>query len=422
MEVISLKQKCRLFFILFLILTILTGTVSTCVTGAEDAISETDVSITTLSPDELNGESTDTAGDAPTFQVDAKAAILIEAETGTVLYAFNENESLPIASITKIMTMLLIMEALDSGKIKTSDTTTVSAYASKMGGSQVYLKEGETFTVEELLKAVAVHSANDASVALAEMVAGTEDAFVAMMNEKAAELGMKNTKFLDCTGLTDEGHYSSAYDVALMSRELLVKHPKIIHYTTIWHDTFRDGKFDLDNTNKLVRRYKGTTGLKTGFTNAAGFCLSASAERDGTKFISVILGAKTNDERFSESARLLDFAFSNWESAKIQKKGLEAGKVKVKKGVTAEITVNFAEDAVVVVKKGTRDKITETLDMPEIINAPVKAGQTVGVLNIDLDGKRLASIPVVASTDSERCTFGLALGMVIGRWTKLFCE
>lgn len=421
MEVISLKQKCRLFFIFFLIITILTGTVSSCVTDA-NAIDETDVSITTISADESGGESTDTKAETPAFQVQAKSAILIEAETGTVLYSFNEHESLPIASITKIMTMLLVMEALDSGKIKTSDTTTVSAHASKMGGSQVYLKEGETFTVEELLKAVAVHSANDASVALAEMIAGTEDAFVSMMNNKAAELGMKNTKFLDCTGLTDEGHYSSAYDVALMSRELLIKHPRIIHYTTIWHDTFRDGKFDLDNTNKLVKRYRGTTGLKTGFTRAAGFCLSASAERDGTKFISVILGAKTNDERFSESARLLDFAFSNWESAKIQKKGLEAGKVKVRKGVISEIAVNFAEDAVVVVKKGTRDKITETLEIPEIINAPVKAGQAVGVLNIDLDGKRLASIPVVASKDSERCTFGLAFSMVIQRWTKLFCE
>ncbi|NLU52258.1 MAG: D-alanyl-D-alanine carboxypeptidase [Clostridiaceae bacterium] len=416
-----MKQKCRLFFIFFLIVTILTGTVSSCVTDV-NAIDETDVSITTISADELGGESTDTKAEAPEFHVEAKSAILIEAETGTVLYAFNEHESLPIASITKIMTMLLVMEALDSGKIKTSDITTVSAHASQMGGSQVYLKEGETFTVEELLKAVAVHSANDASVALAEMIAGTEDAFVSMMNNKAAELGMKNTKFLDCTGLTDEGHYSSAYDVALMSRELLIKHPRIIHYTTIWHDTFRDGKFDLDNTNKLIKRYRGTTGLKTGFTRAAGFCLSASAERDGTKFISVILGAKTNDERFSESARLLDYAFSNWESAKIQKKGLEAGKVKVRKGVISEITVNFAEDAVVVVKKGSREKITETLEIPEIINAPVKAGQAVGVLNIDLDGKRLASIPVVASQDSQRCTFGLAFGMVIQRWTKLFCE
>jgi D-alanyl-D-alanine carboxypeptidase (penicillin-binding protein 5/6) len=205
-----------------------------------------------------------------------------------------------------------------------------------------------------------------------------------------------------------------------MSRELLTKHPNIVHYTTIWHDTFRDGKFDLDNTNKLVKRYRGTTGLKTGFTNAAGFCLSASAERDGTKFISVILGSKSNNTRFSESARLLDFAFSNWESAKIEKKGQEAGTVKVKKGVTGSIPVSYADNAVVVVKKGNRDKISETLEIPETINAPVEAGQAVGVLNIDLQGERLASIQVVAAKDSPRCTFALAVGMIANRWAKLF--
>ena len=316
------------------------------------------------------------------------------------------------------MTMLLVMEAF-IGKINLTDKVTVSAHASRMGGSQVYLKEGEIFTIEELLKAVAVHSANDASVALAEAVAGSEEAFVAMMNEKSQELGMKNTKFLDCTGLTDEGHFSTAYDIAIMSRELLVKHPRIIHYTTIWHDTFRDGTFDLDNTNKLVRRYRGTTGIKTGFTNAAGFCLSASAERNGTKFISVLLGAKSNDTRFSESARLLDYGFSNWESVKIEKKDMEAGVIKVKKGVTAEIPVTFSSDAFVVVRKGSRDKIEETLEKPEVVNAPVEEGQTIGVLNIDLDGERLASIPVVAAGSSEKCTLAKALAMIISKWLTL---
>ncbi len=272
-----------------------------------------------LSIQDVVAQDGETAGVAPQFKVNAKAAILIEAETGKVLFSYNENEPLPIASITKIMIMLLVMEAIDRGKITPKDTTTISPYATRMGGSQVYLKEGEVFTVEELLKAVAVHSANDASVALAEVIAGSEEAFVAMMNQKAQELKMKNTMFLDCTGLTDEGHYSTAYDISIMSRELLTKHPKIVHHTTIWHDTFRDGKFDLDNTNKLVKRYRGTTGLKTVFTNKAGFCLSASAERDGTKFISVILGSDSNDHRFSESARLLDFAFTNWESARIEK-------------------------------------------------------------------------------------------------------
>lgn len=416
-----MKQQCRFFFAILLVVCLLTGTVATADTETTTAMDEADVSIATLETHALDEEAEDALTKVtPQFQVDAKAAVLIEAETGCIVYSFNENESLPIASITKIMTMLLVMEALDSGKIKPSDTTTISPYATKMGGSQVYLKEGETFTIEELLKAVAVHSANDASVALSEVVSGSEEAFVAMMNEKAQELKMKNTKFLDCTGLTDEGHYSSANDVAIMSRELLIKHPKIVYYTTIWHDTFRDGKFDLDNTNKLVKRYRGTTGLKTGFTNKAGFCLSASAEREGTKFISVLLGAKSNDERFSESARLLDFAFSNYETARIEKKDQPAGVVKVKKGSVTEIPVNFADNAVIVVKKGSKGKIVETVEIPEVVNAPVNVGQTIGVLNIDLDGERLASIQINAAADSPKCSYGLILGMIAKKWATLF--
>lgn len=413
-----MKRKCRFFIVCLLCLCLFSVNMVSGYTDTATTVDEADVSIATIRMNET--EDTETAGVTPHFQPDAKAAAVIEAETGILLYSFNEAEELPIASITKIMTMLLVMEAIDNGKIKTTDTTKISAYATKMGGSQVYLKEGEIFSVEELLKAVAVHSANDASVALSELVAGTEEAFVSMMNEKALELKMKNTKFLDCTGLTDVGHYSSAMDIATMSRELLVKHPKIVYYTTIWHDTFRDGKFDLDNTNKLVKRYKGTTGIKTGFTNASGFCLSASAERDGTKFISVVLGSKSNDLRFSESAKLLDFAFSNWESARIVKKDLEAGFVKVKKGIITDIPLKFADDAIVVVKKGSRGKIKETLEVPEIVNAPVQSGQTIGVLNIDLDGERLTSIPVIASVDSPKSTYGLVIKMIFGRWGRLF--
>lgn len=423
-----MKIKCRFFIAILLLAYFTTGTIAFGV--ANDILStyESDLSIMTVDATGATESEADAKTDpaleaqaVPPFKVNAKAAILIEANTGKVLFALNENETLPIASITKIMTMLLLMEAIDSGKVNPSDTTTISAYATGMGGSQVYLKEGEVFTIEELLKAVAVHSANDASVALAEVIAGSEEAFVALMNQKAEELKMKNTKFLDCTGLTDEGHYSTAADIAIMSRELLVKHPKIIHYTTIWHDSFRDGKFDLDNTNKLVKRYKGTTGLKTGFTNKAGFCLSASAEREGSKFISVILGSATNAARFSETAKLLDFAFSNWESAKIEKTGLDAGTIKVKKGITSEIPVTFSGDAFVVVKKGSKDKLTETIDMPEIINAPVEAGQPVGVLKIDLEGEQLATIDIVAAKDSPKCTFGLIFGMLFKRWATLFC-
>jgi D-alanyl-D-alanine carboxypeptidase (penicillin-binding protein 5/6) len=424
-----MKGKCRFFITLVLLFSFLSGVIVTGVTEDTSDTYESDISIMTVESTSDNAEEAEAQEDGseetlakvtPQFQVNAKAATLIEAETGTVLYSFNENEPLPIASITKIMTMLLVMEAIDSGKIKPTDTTTVSANATRMGGSQVYLKEGEVFTVEELLKAVAVHSANDASVALAEMISGTEEAFVAAMNEKAAELNMKNTKFLDCTGLTDDGHYSCAHDVAIMSRELLIKHPKIVHYTTIWHDTFRDGKFDLDNTNKLVKRYRGTTGLKTGFTSKAGFCLAASAERDGSKFISVVLGSDTNEHRFAESARLLDFAFSNWETARFEKEGLEAGVIKVKKGVTTEIPIRYAGNAVVVVKKGSKGKITENLELPEMVNAPVKTGDAVGILHIELDGERLASIDVVAANDSMKCTFGIAFGMLFKKWATLF--
>jgi D-alanyl-D-alanine carboxypeptidase (penicillin-binding protein 5/6) len=417
-----MKCKCRLLLSLVLSVCIATSTICMSESNLENTSEDTDVSIATLEADQETSEiaNENPVSSEPRFELDAKAAILIEAETGTVLYKFNENEPLPIASITKIMTMLLVMEAMDSGKIKTSDKTTISAYATSMGGSQVYLKEGEVFTIEELLKAVAVHSANDASVALAEVIAGSEEAFVAMMNEKARELKMKNTKFLDCTGLTDDGHYSTAADIAVMSRELIIKHPKIVHYTTIWHDTFRDGKFDLDNTNKLVKRYRGTTGIKTGFTRKSGFCLAASAERDGCKFISVILGSESNEKRFSESARLLDYGFSNFETSKLEKKGLTAGAVKVKKGIHSEIPVNYSDNAVVVIKKGSKDKITETLEIPEIINAPVKEGQSVGVLNVDLEGRRIASIPIVAAQDSPKCTFGLLFGMISGKWAKIF--
>jgi len=407
-----MKAKCRFFAALLLIFCMLTT-----VTAADSDTAE----IIDAGTEEARAAEI-TPNPQPQFQVNAKSAILIEAETGEVVFAMNEHEKLPIASITKIMTMLLVMEAVDSGKLSLKDTVTISANASRMGGSQVYLEEGEVFTVEELLKAVAVHSANDASVALAEKVSGSEEAFVHLMNERARELKMNNTCFLDSTGLTDEGHYSTAYDIAIMSRELLTKHPKIIYYTTIWHDSFRDGKFDLDNTNKLVRRYSGVTGLKTGFTSKAGFCLAASAERDGTHFISVVLGSESNELRFSESAKLLDFGFANWETARIEKKGQPAGKVRVKKGEVSEIPLEYAENAVILVKKGKKDKLVEKAEIPESINAPVTIGQVVGVLNVELDGNRMASIPITAAGESRRCNFGLMIGMLVKRWAGMFCS
>jgi D-alanyl-D-alanine carboxypeptidase (penicillin-binding protein 5/6) len=254
------------------------------------------------------------------FDLKAKASVLMDIDSGNILYEKNIHEKLPIASVTKVMSMLLVMEALDSGKITYEDMVPVSEHSYDMGGSQVYLKPGEEFTVLEMMKAVAIHSANDATVALAEKISGSEDAFVAMMNEKARELGMNDTNFLDCTGLTDDNHYSSALDVATMSRELIRKHPKVLEITSVWHDTFRNGLFSLDNTNKLIRSYQGANGLKTGFTTKAGHCLSASAKRNKLQLIAVVLGEPDSDTRFAEAKKLLDYGFANYDVSQVNKK------------------------------------------------------------------------------------------------------
>ncbi|MCD7946612.1 MAG: D-alanyl-D-alanine carboxypeptidase [Clostridiales bacterium] len=243
--------------------------------------------------------------------ISAKAGVLMERETGTVLYEENAHEALEPASVTKVMTMLLVAEAIDSGSISLEDTVTASAYAASMGGSQVYLEEGEQMTVSEMLKAVAVASGNDAAVALAEHLRGSEEAFVAAMNQRAAELGMEDTHFCNCTGLPAEGHVTSAYDIAVMSRELL-SHEVIRDYTGIWMDTLRNGTFQLANTNKLIYYYDGATGLKTGFTQGAGFCISASAERDGMELIAVVLGSETSSDRFESAKTLLNYGFGGW--------------------------------------------------------------------------------------------------------------
>jgi D-alanyl-D-alanine carboxypeptidase (penicillin-binding protein 5/6) len=339
------------------------------------------------------------------FELKAKAAILMDASTGSVLLENNMNEKLPIASITKVMTMLLVMEAIDSGKITLEDIVSVSDHSAGMGGSQVYLKQGEQFTVTEMLKAVAIHSANDASVALAEKIAGSEEAFVSMMNEKAKKLGMNNTNFLDCTGLTDEDHYSSAYDIAVMSRELITKHPKIIEFTTIWHDTFRDGKFSLDNTNKLIRFYEGATGLKTGFTSKAGFCLSATAKKNGMHLIAVVLGEADSNTRFAEARKLLDYGFANYEVVKVSKKGEEVQEIPVKRGLKLGVKGVLAADVDVFTKKGTKESIDKEVRMEPSITAPVKAGQKIGEVIYRVEGKEVVKADVIAVSDVERASF-----------------
>ena len=343
------------------------------------------------------------------FEVNAKSAVLMAANTGQYIFEKNSHEKRPIASITKIMTMLLVMEALDQKKITLDDVVTVSEYASGMGGSQVYLAEGEEFTVHELLKAVAIHSANDASVALAEHISGSESVFVTLMNEKARELGMNNTYFLDCSGLTDEGHYSTAYDIAIMARELITKYPLIYEYTTIKRDTFRNGTFCMDNTNHLIGKYRGMTGLKTGVTDAAGFCLAATASRDGLDLISVVLGVESNDMRFSETTKILDYGFSNYEIVNINKKGVCAGNINVKKGLKVSVPVAYEDNKSLLLKRGLKDKVKEEIRMPDFIKAPVNEGDKAGEAVVALENDVLLKIPLVTMEEVKKAT-----------WLKIF--
>lgn len=350
------------------------------------------------------------------FDLKAKSSILMDGVSGSVLLEKNSRERLPIASVTKVMSMLLIMEAIDSGKITFEDKVPVSEHSYNMGGSQVYLKPGEEFTVLEMLKAVAIHSANDATVAMGELIAGSEDAFVAMMNDKAKSLGMNDTNFLDCTGLTDEGHYSTAYDVALMSKELLMKHPKITEYTTTWHDTFRNGLFSLDNTNKLIRFYDGANGLKTGFTTKAGYCLSASAKKNNLQLISVVLGEPDTNTRFAESRKLLDYGFANYEVSLVNKKGEEIKSVEVKKGLKTSVKTIFGDDVVLLLKKGEKGKIDREVKMESNITAPVKAGQKLGEVVYKINDKEIGKAAAVADSEVQQASFVRLFFRMVLEW------
>ena len=332
------------------------------------------------------------------LEIAAPSAVLVDAATGTVLYEKNAHEPLAPASVTKIMTLLLVMEALDSGRISWDDTVTASEAAAAKGGSQVYLEPGEQMTMEEMIKAVAVVSANDCATALAEHVAGSEAAFVEMMNQRAAELGMADTHFVNCTGLDDEPnaaeHLTTAYDIALMSRELL-KHDRIREFTTIWMDTVRNGEFGLSNTNKLVRFYQGTTGLKTGYTSSAGHCLSASAERDGLELIAVVLHCSSSGERFQSAKELLDYGFAGY-TLVTPDETTEIPAVPVLLGEVDAITPVLSEASPVLVEKGQAGKITTRVEVAEQVRAPVEAGQRLGTLTIQSDGSPLAAVPLVA--------------------------
>lgn len=338
-----------------------------------------------------------------TAEADAVSCILMDAKTGRILFEKNADEALPPASVTKVMTMLLVFEALDAGTIKLSDMVQASEHAASMGGSQIYLKVGEEMSVDDLLKSLIVASANDAAVALAEYISGSEEAFVAKMNARAAELGMKNTHFENTNGLDDtaENHVTSARDIAIMTREL-IQHEEVFNYSTIWMDTIRDGAFGLTNTNRLIRFYKGATGLKTGSTAKAKFCISATAERDGLSLIAVIMGSPTRDVRNALAASLFDFGFANY--ANYTDESEECETVRVTGGVQNTLrTVHetFSET----VEKGSESKIEEQIDLPEKLAAPIVKGEKIGTVTYLLNGEEIGTSDILADETVDKIGF-----------------
>ena len=343
-----------------------------------------------------------TTAEAVELPLTSRAALLMEKTTGQILFAQNEHEALEPASVTKIMTLLLTMDAIDSGALSYDDVVTVSANAAGMGGSQVFLAEGEKITVEELLKSVCVSSGNDAAVALAEKVSGVTELFVEQMNNRAKGLGMDDTHFVNCTGLTAKGHVTSAYDIALMSRELLTRHPDIRRFTTIWTDTIRGGAFGLANTNKLIRFYDGATGFKTGYTASAGYCISATAEREGMELIAVIMKGETADKRNTDAKALLNYGFSTYALVSAApEEPLPA--LPVSMGQTEQVSLTLPEEGVTaLVEKGRVSALERRVDLPSSLTAPVAAGQTVGTLTL-LDGEtEVLTVPILAAEDVPR--------------------
>ena len=351
------------------------------------------------------------------LEVAGKSAVLMDVATGTVLYESNPHEALAPASVTKVMTMLLIMEAIDSGKIGWDDMVTASEAAAAKGGSQIYLKVGETMSVSDMLKSIAVSSANDCACAMAEHIAGSEAAFVDRMNTRARELGMNDTNFVNCTGLDDDdsakAHRTSAYDIALMSRELLKNHPMIKKYTTIWMDTVRGGAFGLSNTNKLIRFYQGATGLNTGYTTGAGYCLTASALRYGMELIAVVMGAQTSQARNAACKSLLDYGFANF--AVISPELTETEPVPVRLGRQDSVDVKLGDSASLLIDKSQKSAVTMDVQLEPEVTAPVSQGQRLGTLTVKSGEQVLSQVPLVAAEPVDRLTWGSLFLRVLGR-------
>ena len=354
---------------------------------------------------------------AAEMEVSAKSAVLMDVATGTVLFEKNAHEALAPASVTKIMTMLLIMEAIDSGSITYDDMVTASEAAAAKGGSQIYLKAGEQMSVSEMLKSIAVSSANDCACAMAEHLSGSEGAFVERMNQRAKELGMEDTHFVNCTGLDDSPeaarHRTSAYDIALMSRELLGKHPDIKKYTTIWMDTIRGGAFGLSNTNKLIRFYTGATGLKTGFTSGAGYCLSATAEREGLELIAVTMGCESAKIRNAACKSMLDYGFANY--ALVSPDLEDIPSVPVVLGKEKDVSPELSGARQLLIPKAKKAGITQSVSLKESVNAPVEKGAVLGTLTVKSGGETLLEIPLSAAKAVEKLTFGDVFLMVLRR-------
>ena len=353
------------------------------------------------------------------LDIDAPSVLLMEKETGAILYAKGETDRREPASVTKVMTLLLTMEAIEKGAISYDDVVTVSAYAASMGGSNVYLAEGEQITVEELIKAVCVASGNDAAVALAEHVSGVTELFVAEMNNRAKELGMKDTTFVNCHGLPAEGHLTSAQDIAIMSRQLILHYPELRRFTTIWMDSLRGGAFELANTNKLIRFYEGATGLKTGSTSSAGYCISATAERDGMELIAVVLGGATSQQRFEDAKTLLNYGFATYALHTVEA-AEPLSPLPVKLGMTDTVALTLPEKGrQVLVKKSQAAGLTQEVTLPESVEAPVAAGQQVGTLTVR-DGEIIVlEVPIRAAEAVEKLTwwemYRRMLGMLCGK-------
>lgn len=398
------KIYCAFLCICFLCITeVCHATYLTIPTWAEDSIVETSGEV---------GENF--------LDLSCESAILISQDTGEVLYEHNAHEKLRPASVTKVMTILLIMEEIDSGRLSYSDKISCSEKASSMGGSQIWLDTREELTVDEMLKAICVVSANDCTVAMAEHIAGSEEMFVNRMNERAKELGMNDTTFKNCHGIDEDGHETSSYDIALMSRELLRNHPSITKYTTIWMDSLRDGKSELVNTNKLIRNYQGATGLKTGSTSLALFNLSASATRDDLSLIAVIMRAPSTKERFSCARKLLDYGFSTFKYKKFAEKDVEVMNVPINKGVVSEASVKYADTSGKIMNKKSEGNVEQEIIINDNISAPIEAGQVLGKVEFRVDGEAVASVDLVAENDVAKLNIFTMGKRILKKWFYLF--